>query len=45
MTEWIISSSALIIIAIIQRFILKGRIHPGLQAALWGLVLLRLLIR
>ncbi len=44
MVNWIISSSVLIICVVIIRYILKGKISPGLQYALWGLVLLRLFI-
>lgn len=44
MTEWILSSSILILTIIVLRTILKGRISLRLQYALWGLVLLRLLI-
>lgn len=44
MIEWIISSSVLIAIIIALRYILRGKISLRLQYALWGLVLLRLLI-
>ena len=44
MTEWILSSSILILIVIGLRTVLKGQISLRLQYALWGLVLLRLLI-
>ena len=44
MTEWILSSSILILIVIALRTIFKGRISLRLQYAIWGLVLLRLLI-
>ena len=44
MIEWILSSSALILLLILLRFVLKGKISLRLQYALWGLVLLRLLI-
>lgn len=44
MTEWIISSSVLIVIISALRHILRGRISLRLQYALWALVLLRLLI-
>ena len=44
MTEWIVSSSVLILIVIGFRAVLKGRISLRLQYAIWGLVLLRLLI-
>lgn len=44
MTEWILSSSILILIVIALRKCFKGRISLRLQYAIWGLVLLRLLI-
>ena len=44
MTEWILSSSILILVVIGLRTVLKGRISLRLQYALWSLVLLRLLI-
>lgn len=44
MLEWIISSTVLIAVIIALRFILKGRISPRLQYALWALVLVRLLL-
>lgn len=44
MIEWIVSSSILIAVIIALRSILRGRISLRLQYALWGIVLLRLLI-
>ena len=44
MIEWILSSSVLLAVVILLRQLLKGRISLRLQYALWGLVLLRLLI-
>ena len=44
MTEWILSSSILILIVIALRSVFKGKISLRLQYAIWGLVLLRLLI-
>ena len=44
MTEWIISSSVLILIVIALRQILKGKISLRLQYALWLVVLVRLLV-
>lgn len=44
MIEWIITSSVLIVIVIILRFLLRGKISLMLQYALWGLVLIRLLV-
>lgn len=44
MIEWIITSSLLILIVIGLRRVLRGRISPALQYALWLLVLVRLLV-
>lgn len=44
MTEWILSSSILILIVIALRSCFKGKISLRLQYAIWGLVLLRLLL-
>lgn len=44
MIEWILSSSVLILIVICLRTVFKGRIRLGLQYAMWGLVLVRLLV-
>ena len=44
MNEWILSSSILILIVIALRTVFKGKISLRLQYAIWGLVLLRLLI-
>ena len=44
MLEWIVTSSALILIVALLRTLLKGKISLRLQFALWTLVLLRLLI-
>ena len=44
MVEWIVSSSVLIAVVILLRFVLKGKISLRLQYALWALVLLRLLV-
>lgn len=44
MIKWIVTSSILIAVVIALRYILKGKISLRLQYALWGLVLLRLLI-
>ena len=44
MTEWVLSSSILILAVIGLRTCFKGRISLRLQYAIWGLVLLRLLI-
>ncbi|MBR5872705.1 MAG: hypothetical protein IKZ06_03575, partial [Oscillospiraceae bacterium] len=42
--EWIITSSVLIAVIAVLRFLLRGKISLKLQYALWGLVLVRLLI-
>ena len=44
MTEWIISSSVLIVLVIALRFALGRRIGLRLRYALWALVLVRLLV-
>ncbi|MBR2879140.1 MAG: peptidase, M56 family protein, partial [Oscillospiraceae bacterium] len=44
MIEWIISSSLLILAVIALRSVFNGKIRPLFQYALWGIVLLRLLI-
>ena len=44
MTEWILSSSILILTVIALRTCFKGKISLRLQYGIWGLVLLRLLV-
>jgi len=44
MTEWIISSSVLIVAVILMRALFRKRISPTLRYCLWSLVLLRLLL-
>lgn len=44
MSEWIWSSSALILIVAAVRYLFRGKISLRLQYAVWALVLLRLLI-
>ncbi len=44
MTQWIITSSVLIVIIAVLRFVLRGKISLKLQYALWGLVLIRLIL-
>ena len=44
MAEWIISSPALILAVVLLRRVLRGRLSPRLQYALWALVLVRLLV-
>lgn len=44
MPEWILSSSILILVVIGLRSVFKGKVSLRLQYAIWGLVLLRLLI-
>lgn len=43
MIETMITSSVLILAICFLRFLLKGKINPGIQYALWGLVAVRLL--
>ena len=43
MMNWVVSSSVLIIMIIVLRTILKGKISLRLQYGLWALVLVRLL--
>lgn len=44
MTEWILSSSVLILAVILVRRLFRDRMRPLIRYALWGLVLLRLLV-
>lgn len=44
MTDWIVTSSVLIIVVTALRYLLRGTISLRLQYALWALVLLRLLL-
>ncbi len=44
MIQWAITSSALILIVLATRFFLKDRLSARLRYALWGVVLLRLLV-
>lgn len=44
MTEWAVTSSVLIIVVLILRQCLKGRVSLRLQYGLWALVLVRLLL-
>lgn len=44
MVEWIVSSSVLVAVVILLRFVLKGKISLRLQYALWAVVLVRLLV-
>lgn len=44
MTEWFITSSVLILIVLLLRTLLKGKISLRLQYGLWALVLVRLLL-
>ncbi len=44
MTEWIVSSSVLIVLMALLRRALKGKLNPRLQYALWAIVLVRLLV-
>lgn len=44
MTQWVITSSLLILLIVLLRYALKGKISLKLQYALWVLVLIRLLV-
>lgn len=44
MTEWILTSSVLIVVVLVLRRLLRSRISLRLRYALWTLVLVRLLI-
>lgn len=44
MIEWVVSSSVLILVVILLRTLLRGKISLRLQYALWALVLVRLLL-
>lgn len=44
MIEWVVSSSVLIVVVILLRTLLRGKIKSRLQYALWALVLVRLLV-
>lgn len=44
MTEWLVSSAVLAAVIIALRYLLRGKLSPGLQMALWGILLLRLLM-
>ena len=44
MSEWIISSSALIVAMVLLRRVMRGKIGLRLQYALWLIVLVRLLL-
>ncbi|NCC67120.1 MAG: hypothetical protein EOM14_02830 [Clostridia bacterium] len=44
MTQTIITSSILILVVLLMRLVIKGRVSPRLQYALWALVLARLLL-
>lgn len=44
MINWIITATILTALVITLHYLLRGRVNPRLQYALWGLVLLRLLL-
>ena len=44
MTDWIVTSSVLIVVVTALRYLLRGRISLRLQYALWAIVLIRLLL-
>ena len=41
MLEWIISSAVLLAAVIAVRYALRGRLRPGVQYAMWAIVLVR----
>ncbi len=43
MINWIVTSSVLILVVVLLRFLLRGKISLRLQYALWAIVLIRLL--
>ena len=44
LTQWAVTSSALILIVLAVRFLFRNRLSARLRYALWGVVLLRLLV-
>ena len=44
MTEWFVSSAVLAALLIALHYLLRGRVSPRLQYALWALLLVRLLV-
>ena len=44
MIDWMVSASVLILAVVVLRRVLRGRVSPRLQYALWALVLVRLLL-
>ena len=44
MLEWFISSAILLAVLIALHYLLRGRVSPKLQYALWALALVRLLL-
>ncbi|MCI9566311.1 MAG: peptidase M56, partial [Lawsonibacter sp.] len=44
MTQWTVSSAALILIVLAVRYLFRDRLSARLRYALWGVVLLRLLV-
>lgn len=44
MAEWVLTSSLLILLVIVVRYVFRGKTSSRFQYALWSLVLLRLLL-
>ena len=44
LTQWTVSSAALILIVLAVRYLFRDRLSARLRYALWGVVLLRLLV-
>ena len=44
MLEWFVSSAILLSVLIALHYLLRGRVSPKLQYALWALALVRLLL-
>ena len=44
LTEWAVTSSALILIVLVARYLFREKLSARLRYALWGIVLLRLLV-
>lgn len=44
MAEWILGASVLTAVVLLLRRVLRGRVSPRLQYALWAVVLVRLLV-
>ena len=43
LTQWMVTSSALLIIVLVVRFFVRDKLSARMRYALWGIILLRLL--